>query len=98
MRSTSGSQRVWLKGLVLSFLGLFVVLIHVRAQSLITTYVGPQLPVSGSPAFNQAIDFPSTVVPDGAGGVYVLSTNQNRVYAVAADGTLTLAAGSSYGF
>jgi sugar lactone lactonase YvrE len=98
MRSISGSLRVWLKGLVLSFLGLFVVLAHVLAQSLITTYVGPQLPVSGNPVLNQAIDVPSAVVPDGAGGLYVVSTNQNRVYEVAADGTLRLVAGSSYGF
>ncbi len=98
MRSISWSPRVWLKGIGLSFASLFVVLMHGLAQGLITTYVGPQMPVSGNPALNQAIDFPSAVVPDGAGGVYVVSTNQNRVYAVSADGTLRLIAGSSYGF
>ncbi len=84
MRSISWSPRVWLKGIGLSFASLFVVLMHGLAQGLITTYVGPQMPVSGNPALNQAIDFPSAVVPDGAGGVYVVSTNQNRVYAVSA--------------
>src|SRR6266481_3785270 len=98
MRSISWPRRVWFKGLGLSCAGLFVVLMHGLAQGLITTYVGPQMPVSGNPALNQAIDFPSAVVPDGAGGVYVVSTNQNRVYAVPADGTLRIVAGSSYGF
>ncbi len=92
------SLRVWLKALGLSCAGSFFVLMHGLAQSMITTYVGPQLPVSGNPALNQAIDYPSTVVPDGAGGMYVVSTNQNRVYAISADGTLRLVAGSSYGF
>jgi hypothetical protein len=84
--------------MILCFAGLFVVLAHVFAQSLITTYAGPQLPVSGTPALNQAVDFPSAVIPDGTGGVYVVSTNQSRVYDIAADGTLRLVAGSSYGF
>ncbi len=98
MRSISRSLRIWLKGLGLSFAGLFFVLLHGLAQSLITTYVGPQLPVSGDPALNQAIDFPSDVIPDGAGGLYVVSTNQNRVYRIAANGTLMIVAGSTYGF
>ena len=98
MRLIKWSRRVCPKGLGLSCAGLFVVLMHGLAQSLITTYVGPQMPVSGNPASTQAIDFPSAVVSDGAGGLYVVSTNQNRVYAVAADGTLRIVAGSSYGF
>jgi hypothetical protein len=97
MRSISPLQRVWLKALVLSSLALFVVLVHGLAQLLITTYVGPQLPVSGDPALNQAIDFPTDVIPDGAGGLYVVSTNQNRVYRIAANGTLMIVAGSTYG-
>ncbi len=91
-------MRVCLKALGLSWAALFLALMHGLAQSLITTYVGPPLPVSGNPALNQAIDYPSTVVPDGAGGMYVVSTNQNRVYAISTDGTLRLVAGSSYGF
>ena len=96
--SISKSLRVWIGVLYLSFPALFVVLAHTLAQSLITTYVGPQLPASGDRAFSQAIDFPTAVVPDGEGALYVLSTNQNRVYRIAADGTLTIVAGSSYGF
>src|SRR5690242_14835265 len=98
MRSISSSWRVGLKASGLSCAGLFVVLMHGLAQSLITTYVGAQLPVSGNPALNQAVDFPSAVTPDGDGGVYVLSTHQNRVYAIGRDGILRLVAGSSYGF
>jgi hypothetical protein len=37
-----------------------VVLMHGLAQSLITTYAGPQLPVTGNPALNQVIDHPYT--------------------------------------
>lgn len=37
------------------------------AQSgIITNYVGPQLPVNGTQAITHAIDFPSSVVSDGA--------------------------------
>src|SRR5438093_969434 len=61
---------------------------------IITTYAGPPLPVSGQPAVTQAIDGPSSVAPDGAGGFFVSSPYQNRVYHVGADGTLTLTAGS----
>jgi sugar lactone lactonase YvrE len=76
---------------------LFVLLTHGLAQGLITTVVGPQLPASGEPALNQAIDFPSDVVPGDSGSVYVVSANQNRVYRIA-DGILTIIAGSTYGF
>src|SRR5438093_760224 len=61
---------------------------------IITTYAGPPLPVSGQPAVTQAIDGPRSVAPDGAGGFFVSSPYQNRVYHVGADGTLTLTAGS----
>jgi hypothetical protein len=86
------------QGSSIVFSGLICDVVPVLGQSMITTYVGPQLPVSGNPALNQAIDVPSAVVPDDAGGLYVVSTDHNRVYEVAADGTLTLVAGSSYGF
>src|SRR2546425_4776501 len=62
---------------------------------IITTYGGgPPLPVSGQPAVTQAIAVPGSVAPDGAGGFFVSSRYQNRVYHVGADGTLTLTAGS----
>ena len=67
-------------------------------SSLMTTYVGPSLPVSGSPALTQAIGGPVSVTPDGAGGFYVVSRSQNRVYRVTSGGALTLIAGTSYGF
>ena len=67
-------------------------------SSLMTTYVGPSLPVSGSPALTQAIDGPVSVTPDGAGGFYAVSRNQNQVYRVTSGGTLTVIAGTSYGF
>jgi hypothetical protein len=64
------------------------------AQSgIITTYVGPGVPVDGGLAIDQAIDGPTSVVPDGAGGFYVASGRQSRVYRVSADGKLSLVAG-----
>ena len=94
----SGLRRIWPKAAALSCGGLFVMRAHTLAQGLITTYVGPQLPINGEPAFNQAIDFPSDVVSDDAGALYVVSANQNRVYRIGPDGALTIVAGSSYGF
>ncbi len=65
------------------------------AQSgLITTYAGPALPQSGLPAITQAIDQPGSLLMDGAGGFYVSATRQARIYRVAADGRLTVIAGS----
>jgi trimeric autotransporter adhesin len=65
------------------------------AQSgIITTYAGPPLPVNGESAITQAIDFPGAAVPDGAGGFYVSSQYQNRVYRVDASGKVTLVAGN----
>ncbi|HYK88882.1 MAG TPA: hypothetical protein VE398_08935, partial [Acidobacteriota bacterium] len=50
------------------------------AQSgIITTYVGPELPVNGALATTQAIDYPSSVTTDSTGGFYVASVTQNRV-------------------
>ena len=70
------------------------------AQSgIITTYVGPQLPVNGTQAITQAIDDPTSVASDGGGGFYVSSSSQNRVYRVEANGRLSLVAGSgTFGF
>ncbi|HEY3128887.1 MAG TPA: NHL repeat-containing protein [Acidobacteriota bacterium] len=62
-------------------------------SAVILTYVGPQLPVSGLPATAQHIDFPNAVVSDGAGGFYLASSTQNRIYRVLPDGRLILAVG-----
>src|SRR5437667_1779384 len=68
------------------------------AQSMITTYAGPSLPVDGSQAITQTIGVPQGVSADGAGGFYV-SSSQNRVYHVGSEGTLTVIAGNgSRGF
>src|SRR6266481_5305511 len=63
-------------------------------SSTITTYVGPSLPISGSQATTQTIGIPDGISADGAGGFYVASSSQNRVYRVTSDGTLTVIAGT----
>jgi sugar lactone lactonase YvrE len=69
--------------------------LHGFAQhGTITTYAGPGLPVSGAKAITQAIDSPTAVVADGAGGFYVSSRFQNRIYRVTANGSLKLTAGA----
>src|SRR5689334_14420358 len=62
-------------------------------QSIITTYAGPSFPVDGSQALTQTIGVPQAVSADGAGGFYIAS-NQNKVYHVGSDGTLTTIAGN----
>src|ERR1041385_878693 len=65
----------------------------------ITTVAGPGLPVNGAQAITQPIDFPTAAVPDNSGGFYIVSNTQNKIYRVAADGTLTIVAGTGdYGF
>src|SRR6185369_11927615 len=80
----------------------FAVLLHLNAfaqSTTITTYVGPVLPVSGSPAITQTIGVPQGVAADGAGGFYVASSTHNQVYRVSADGILKVIAGTgSAGF
>jgi hypothetical protein len=68
------------------------------AEPIIVTIAGPQLPYNGARATTQAIDYPRSVAVDAAGNFYLSSSAQNRVYKVAPDGTLTLFAGSSYGY
>ena len=88
----------------LARIGLFLLfVVQVKSgfaqDGIITTYVGPQMPVIGAQAITQAIDYPSSVAPDGSGGFYVASSSQNRVYRVASDGTLSLIVGSgTYGY
>jgi sugar lactone lactonase YvrE len=70
-------------------------------SSIITTYagVGRVLPGSGTPAVNQTIDQPISVISDRAGGFYFAS-QQGRVYRVTASGLLIAVAGvgtPSYG-
>jgi trimeric autotransporter adhesin len=63
-------------------------------SGIITTYVGPGRPISGALATTQAIDNPYGVATDRAGGLYVSSFSQHRVYRVGADGKLSVAAGA----
>jgi hypothetical protein len=65
------------------------------AQSnVISTYAGPALPTDGSIAISQAIDWPDSVASDGAGGFYMASGFQKRVYRVDAEGKIKIAAGN----
>src|SRR5262245_25177990 len=65
-------------------------------SSTITTYagLGRALPDNSAPAITQAIGFPSSVIPDTAGGFYLASSDHHRIYRVAGDGTLTVIAGT----
>jgi sugar lactone lactonase YvrE len=71
---------------------LLLLLILAQAPT-ITTYVGPNLPSSGSQAITQTIGVPEAVTPDGTGGFY-LTSSQNQVYRVSSDGILTVIAGT----
>lgn len=78
---------------------LIAMAVNTPAQSpTVSTYVGPSLPSNGAQALTQAIDGPGAIVLDGGGGYYVASAVQNWIYRVAANGTLTLIAGSARGF
>jgi trimeric autotransporter adhesin len=77
------------------FLFLFsqLALCGIGQRGIITTYVGPGLPAVSAQANTQAIDDPGGVISDNAGGFYVSSRTQKRIYRVAADGSLSLTAG-----
>src|SRR5439155_2319162 len=62
------------------------------AQSIITTYAGPPMPVSGAQATTQVIDRVQGVVPDGTGGFYVAGS-PHCVYRVSAGGVMVIRAG-----
>ena len=84
---------------LISLLLSLAVLVPGSANSLaqsttIMTYAGPALPVGGSQAVTQTIGVPQGVSADGAGGFYVASSSQDRVYHVASNGTLTVVAGN----
>ena len=49
----------------------FSISIGFGQPGIITTYVGPQLPVTGGLATDQAMDSPVSVILDGAGGYYM---------------------------
>jgi uncharacterized repeat protein (TIGR01451 family) len=59
---------------------------------IITTYAGPTPPVDGGLAIQYALDQPSAVVSDRAGGFYVVSGH--RVYRVTSDGLIRAVAGN----
>jgi hypothetical protein len=65
----------------------------IAQSSVITTYAGPAFPVDGAQALTQTIGVPQAVSADGAGGFYI-GSNQNKVYHVGSDGTLTTLAGN----
>jgi trimeric autotransporter adhesin len=62
-------------------------------SGIISTYVGPGLPLDGSLATTQSIDMPMGVACDGHGGYYFSCPSNHRIYHVKADGRLQLAAG-----
>jgi trimeric autotransporter adhesin len=53
-------------------------------------------PPNGAPAFAVAVSFVRGIAVDPAGNVYFSSTEQNRVYKVAPDGTISTVAGSGF--
>ena len=65
------------------------------AQSTITQFAGARDPVNGAQAVSVSFIAPQGVVSDRAGGFYFsTSSPQHSVYRVAADGTVTLIAGT----
>ena len=88
-------RKLYLSKLGFSFLLLTCFSPGGFAQSgIITTYVGPGMPVNGAQATTQAFDLPSSVVPDGTGGIYIASWSQHSVYRVDVTGSLILIAGT----
>jgi hypothetical protein len=75
---------------------VFALSIHIgfAQPGIITTYAGPGLPVNEESAVTQAISWPGSATPDGAGGFYVSSLFQNQVYRVDADGKINVIAGN----
>jgi hypothetical protein len=85
------SQRI---GLLL-FIYAQLALCGFAQNGTITTYVGTSLTlVDGAQAITQSIGNPVAVVADGDGGFYVSSLAQHIVYRVAADGSISLKAGT----
>jgi hypothetical protein len=81
---------------LLAFLTFPLTLTAAAQEGIITTSVGPRLPVDGTYAATQGIDLPISVAADGSGDFYASGWAQNRVYRVLADGRISLVAGSGY--
>src|SRR5262245_10242480 len=99
MEGSHGNNMKILRRVVLSTLPLVVFAWTGFGQSstitgTITTYAGSASPVLGTQAITQAIGYPKSVVPDGAGGFYFSSFSHQRIYHVATDGTLAASAGT----
>jgi trimeric autotransporter adhesin len=64
------------------------------AQSgIITTYAGAGHPANGTQGTMYAIGYPRAVAADGKGGFYIACPDLNKIYGVAADGSIRLTAG-----
>ncbi len=79
-------------GLVLGFIS-WANSTGVAQVGIITTYAGPVL-IEGAPATSEAIDQPASVAWDRAGGFYLASLLQNKVYRVTTDGRIHSVAGN----
>src|SRR5262245_7990656 len=86
----------WLRN-VLPLAVLVLIAVDSAAQSKISTFAGPELPISGLAA-TQAIDGPTAIVSDSSGGFYIASYYNNRVYHVLPAGIMEIAAGSTFGY
>ena len=89
----SGSSHIWL-----AFLAVFLITCSGFAQAptilgRISTYAGTSVPLDGAQATTQPLSAVSSAIPDGAGGFFVSSVRQHRVYRVTADGSLRVIAG-----
>jgi trimeric autotransporter adhesin len=89
-------MRKWLRN-VLPLVFLVVITLDSVAQSKISTFAGPELPISGLAA-TQPIDGPYAIVSDFSGGFYIASYYHNRIYHVLPAGIMEIVAGSSFGF
>src|SRR4030095_14959408 len=78
------------------FIVVFLSTAPLLAQSTITTIAGGRDPVNGGQATAAAFGNPYSVTPDGSGGFYFsVGFPRHSVYRVAANGTVTIIAGSS---
>jgi trimeric autotransporter adhesin len=84
-------RRAFLLFLILLFYG-FGLFGYVQ-YGIISTFIGPQMPMDDAPAITQAIDSPVAVAVDGSGGFYISSMIQDAIYRVLADGSIRTIAG-----
>jgi sugar lactone lactonase YvrE len=64
-------------------------------HGIITTFTGDNLPAKGTKA--TAIDITGAVAADNTGGFYISNSQQNKIYRVAKDGSISLTAGVGTG-